>query len=435
MKFAGRFNEDIKEIFRTIDQHGKEIYLVGGAVRDMVLGISPKDYDFATDATPDEIISYFERTNDLGKNFGTIQVLINHVPYEVTTYRKDENYQDGRRPENVIYSTDVKEDVIRRDFTINGLLMDEEGNIIDYTGGLDDMKKKQVSAIGDPVERFIEDKLRKLRCFRFMGQLNFDIEEKTYNAIVQDPDLTGVSAERIAQELNKIILCDNPERTLWALHNSGLLKEFLPEVSQCEGIEQSQHHKEDVLTHTFAVVNHTKPELLLRMAALLHDLGKACTMEITGFPGHAAVSSGMAWNILTRLKYPKKFTKDVCDLIALHSEKSPDAGEVFWKHQLRKLGKENIFNLFLLQIADCQGKKPDRIVTGIEENISNMKYYIENNHPVSIKELDINGNDLMALGYKGTEIKSALDFLLEYVLVNPDKNEKETLKEILKGSK
>ncbi|MCJ7691441.1 MAG: CCA tRNA nucleotidyltransferase, partial [Clostridiaceae bacterium] len=299
---------DVKIILDTLKNNGYESYIVGGSVRDFVMGLSmPKDYDIATSAMPEEIIRLFLKTIPTGIKHGTVTVMLNGEGYEVTTYRIDGQYLDNRRPEAVTFVSNLKEDLARRDFTINALALNVEDDVIDYFGGLDDLADKIIRAVGEPNKRFQEDALRMLRAIRFAARLEFHIEEKTLEAIKVNCNLIlNISSERIRDELSKMLLSNNSGVALRLLEETKLLGFILPELQKAVGFNQlNPHHDKDIFNHTLSVVENCPLSLNLRVAALLHDIAKpdCFTLDKSGvghFYGHDKKSVMLTQQILKR---------------------------------------------------------------------------------------------------------------------------------------
>ena len=295
-----------KHIIETIQRAGFEAYIVGGCVRDSLLGREPEDWDITTSAKPWQIKEMFDRTIDTGIQHGTVTVMLDKEGFEVTTYRIDGKYEDGRHPREVIFTPSLIEDLKRRDFTINAMAYNEEGGLIDVFGGLRDMEEKTIRCVGDPKERFSEDALRIMRAIRFSAQLGYGIEKRTKEAIrVMSPALKGISAERIQVELVKLIISPHPDY-LREAYETGVTKVILPEFDQAMDTPQNHpHHKYNVGEHTLAALIQTEPDRILRLSVLLHDIGKPSTLStdekgVNHFYGHASVGAQMAEKILKR---------------------------------------------------------------------------------------------------------------------------------------
>lgn len=322
-------------IAETLRSNGHEVYFVGGCVRDAWMGVPPSDYDITTSARPEEILRIFSHTVPIGAQFGVVLVLMNHIPVEVATFRAESGYADGRHPGEVRFAT-AREDVQRRDFTINGLLSDPaDGHVLDFVGGLADIEAKCIRCIGNPPERFEEDRLRILRAVRFAARTGFAIEERTWEAIrLYAPRILDVSMERIRDEIGRILTGPHPETGFDLLEKTGLLERVLPELAAERGVLQNPefHPEGDVWTHTLLALSwlpeHARdlPEEgreLLAWAVALHDVGKPATQEtredgkIT-FYCHEAAGARLAAQILERLRLPAAFIEDVAELVQDH---------------------------------------------------------------------------------------------------------------------
>jgi tRNA nucleotidyltransferase/poly(A) polymerase len=306
---------------------GAEVYLAGGCVRDRLLGVPAKDYDLATSATPAALKQLFPHAIEAGAHFGVILVREEGIEVQIATFRSDHAYRDGRRPEAVTFETDPRQDVLRRDFTINALLEDPfTGEVIDHVHGLADLRARCLRAIGDPAQRFTEDRLRLLRAVRFAARLGFTIEPATWDALVRlAPAITAVSTERIRDELSRILTEGGARRGFELLDSSGLLDILLPEVARMKGVPQPPefHPEGDVWTHTLLLLENlpAAPPLALALAALLHDVGKPPTFTVTDrirFNGHAAEGAAITVRVLQRLKYPTAVIDATVSLVKNH---------------------------------------------------------------------------------------------------------------------
>jgi tRNA nucleotidyltransferase (CCA-adding enzyme) len=424
-------------IIKELNKNGHEAYVVGGCIRDILIGLQPKDYDITTSADPDEVIRIFKKTIPTGIKHGTVGVVTTDGIYDVTTYRSEGEYINSRYPANVIFIDDLVEDLRRRDITINAIAYNTEKGIIDPFDGTADIRGKIIRAVGNPILRFKEDALRILRAIRLATTLNFNIEEKTLFGIVETMDgLQFISVERIREELNAILLSAKPSRGISMLFQLGVMKYVMPEIMTMAVFSQfNQHHDKDVLGHTLDVVDHVPAKLHLRLAALFHDCGKPGTFTVDRngighFYGHEARSSEIAEIVLERLKYDKKTTKKVLTLISNHMVSTDMKNELKLKKLIQKLGKENINDLFELKTADFISK-PESGNTKLFEISAlrdRMIAIIDRKDPLNIRDLCVNGQDIMNLGIKeGREVGSILNDLLEKVLKDPRLNEKETL--------
>src|SRR6185312_9478738 len=318
--------EVAKSIIERLRAEGHSAWLVGGCVRDLLLGRAPKDFDVATSARPEELLRLFPRSGQVGAHFGVVLVRDGDAQVEVATFRSDLDYADGRRPTAVHFETDPEQDVLRRDFTINALLLDPAtSEVIDYTGGRADLAAGVIRAIGDPVRRFREDHLRLLRAVRFAARLNFTIEPGTFAAMRElAPAIRGISAERVRDEISRILTEGGARRGFEFLDASGLLPEILPEVAALKGVEQPPafHPEGDVWTHTLIMLEGLRnPPIELALGVLLHDIGKPATFRIADrirFDGHVEKGVEIARALLNRLRYPGAVIEQAEALIANH---------------------------------------------------------------------------------------------------------------------
>ncbi len=432
----------VLDICTTLRENGYQAYVVGGAVRDSLLGKEPGDWDVATDAHPEQVMSLFPKTIPTGIEFGTVTV-VKDISVEVTTFRSDGTYRDARRPEDVTFSDSIEEDLKRRDFTINAIAYDPfAGKFVDPYGGRRDLKRRILRAVGDPHERFSEDALRMLRFFRFLATLEFKPCQKSLAAI--DPTLIRkISKERIRDEMSRLLLAKAPGSTLLSMHKVGLLREILPEVAAGDGVTQGSFHRFDVLHHSLAAVDYSLPQLELRWAALLHDVAKPKlrTEDEDGihFYKHDVEGEQMARDILTRLRYSKKFVEKVAVLVRWHMF-SVHAGSTdkALKRFIRRVGKENVMNLMELRRADilALGKQ---VTCNAWENWrvlrNRLKEILDSDATITTADLAIGGHEVMnALNLKpGPEVGAVLEWLLEKVLDNPSLNEPETLLSLLQS--
>jgi tRNA nucleotidyltransferase (CCA-adding enzyme) len=434
--------KNVKIILDTLKSNGYESYVVGGSVRDSKIGtFIPKDYDVTTNALPEEIIKIFEKTIPTGIEHGTITVMINGEGYEVTTYRVDGEYLDNRRPDCVTFVSNLKEDLARRDFTINALAFNKENGLVDYFGGIEDLDNKIIRAVGEANKRFQEDALRMLRAIRFSAKLDFDIEQKTLEAIKANCHLIlNVSNERIRDELCKIMVSSNPGKGLRLLEENKLLEFILPELQVAVGFnQQNPHHDKDVFEHILAVVEKCPPELNLRLAALLHDIAKpeCFTIDEKGighFYGHDKKGALLSEQILRRLKFDNQSISEISILIKEHMNVLEKPTDASIKRLINRVGKDLVRDLFVLQRADALGSFSSEIrleeIDKVEEKTIAI---LESKVPLSIKELAVDGKDLIQkFSLKpGKEIGDMLKFLLDKVLENPELNSKEKLLAII----
>ncbi|MEE0944202.1 MAG: CCA tRNA nucleotidyltransferase [Clostridia bacterium] len=429
-------SDGAKAIIERLQLSGFEAYIVGGAVRDLVMGKTPHDYDITTSAKPAEIKSVFKKTIDTGIAHGTVTVVENGVGYEVTTYRTENGYADSRHPDSIDFITDIKEDLMRRDFTINAMCYNDTNGILDYNGGQEDIEARLIRTVGNPERRFTEDALRMLRAVRFSAVLGFEIEEETAAAIKKCAALIRkVSSERILGELNKILLSDNPIY-IGKLRDLGLMHHILPELDICfDTPQKNKYHIYNVGNHILHATAETKRDLILRWAALLHDIGKPICMStdsngIIHFYGHHKESASLAANVLRRLKMDNDSQKDIIALIENHDvriEPTPPAV----KRMLAKVGDKLFLKLLSLQISDNRAKN-EKYLTDKLNRIEAVRKVYENvlaeGQPYMLSDLVVNGRDLIKLGFKaGREIGDTLKILLGEVLISPELNTREHL--------
>ena len=431
---------NVQFIIDTFYKNNYEAFMVGGCVRDCLLGLTPKDYDITTSALPNITESLFEKTIPTGIKHGTITVVLDNENLEFTTYRTEGNYLDNRHPESVEFVSNIKEDLSRRDFTVNALAYNNKEGLIDYFNGVDDIKNKIIKAVGDPNKRFQEDALRMLRAIRFSCQLGFKIEDSTYVAIKSNYKLIkNISIERIRDELCKILISDNPCDGLNLLKDTGILKIIIPEIHNLIGYTPlCNNHNRDVFNHTLDVISNTSSnDLILRLSALFHDVGKLNTLKQLPnghcyFPGHAQEGAIICKPILSRLKFDNntidKVSKIIYDHLVLDVNYMPTDGEI--KRLLRRVGIENIFTLFELQKADINSLwDPVPFLKKVDYISDRVQLILKNKDPLYMKDLAITGSDLMTyLNIKpGKIIGEILTFLLEKVLDDKNLNTKDSL--------
>jgi len=437
-------------VLDKLKDNGYDTFLVGGCVRDLCLNREPKDYDICTNAYPDDVMAIFEPTHNViptGLKHGTVTLIADNfyiknalkIPIEVTTFRSDGNYTDNRRPDSVKFGVSIEEDVLRRDFTINGLLFDGE-KIVDYVGGLYDLNMGIIRAIGGVYSRYSEDALRMMRCIRFSCQLDFKIDNDTFECIEECSILIkNVSQERIRDELVKILLSDRPAEGIRLLSKSGLLQYILPELEACVGFDQhNKHHRKNVFDHILKVLDSTPSVLNVRLSALFHDISKPETFTIGEdgighFYGHHKVGADKTREIMKRLKFDNETIDNVCILVYEHMSRFPKLREGSVKKLLKRLGEQNVDDLINLQIADIVGSKPPYDFEDVILLKNELKRIIETKEPISVKQLAVNGYDLIELGIKpGKRMGEILNELVQIVMDNPNTNNKECLLEIVR---
>lgn len=441
LKIPEDFYGRLSEFINTFYKNGFECYLIGGCVRDLILGYEIYDYDFATNARPEQVMKLFKRVIPTGIKHGTVTVMVKGLEFEVTTFRSDGKYLDGRRPEMVHYAESLDEDVMRRDFTINGMAYDlKKDEVIDYVGGMDDLNQGIIRTIGDPIERFSEDGLRTFRACRFAAKLGFIIEEKTFEAIGETLNISAmVSAERIREELMKLLTSGIPSVGLECMRKSGLLKLWLPELDSCYDIDQNKFHVHDIYYHSLYSCDAAPADKpLIRLSALLHDVGKVSTKRIGDdgdytFYNHEVIGARMVRKILKRLKFSNAEMETVNNLVLNHMfHYTDDWSDGAVRRFMRKVGVENIPDLFVLREADRVGNGSR---SGLPEPIMILKQriakVIEAENAITVRDLNIDGNILMEkFDLKpGPVIGKILHELLEIVLDHPELNTGEMLLE------
>ncbi len=433
--------EKVQKILDALEKKGHAAYIVGGCVRDALLNITPMDWDITTSASPEQVKSLFEKTFDTGIKHGTVTVLMEKESFEVTTFRRDGVYQNHRAPKHVSFTSSIHEDLARRDFTVNAIAYNTKEGLVDPFLGKADLENKLIRCVGDSDRRFTEDALRMLRAVRFSAQKNFEIEEKTYQSICKNKALVQyLSAERIISELTKIMLTDRLDRFEF-LYHTGILEYVMPEFCRCFETEQNiKWHIYDVGRHTLKVVSCMEKKPYLRFAALMHDWGKPLTKSKNpdgsdSFRNHAKKSVLLAEQFMNRYKFSNSDKDKIVRLIQNHDrEIIPEKKYV--KRAVNAVGDDIFFDLLNLKRADAKGQNFSlteprlAVYDKIEQLYKECK---ENKEPFSVKNLDINGHDLITLGYSGKKIGDALQFLLNYVIEHPNENEKELLLNLLKN--
>ena len=443
----------VNEAASIFTRAGKQVYLVGGAVRDLIRGRKAKDWDLATDALPEEVIDLFrnrriQKHNEhiqcfvipTGIKHGTVTVHYRGFNMEVTTFRSESGYSDGRRPDKVEFGSSMEEDLSRRDFTMNAAAYKlPSGPLLDPFNGRGDIEKHIIRCVGNPEERFSEDGLRPVRALRFASQLNFTVDRNALAAIPGALALTAkVAPERIRDELDKILAAEKPSTSLLLMEETGLLKLLLPELAACRGVEQKGFHQFDVLDHSLLACDFAAAEGMgeeVRLAALYHDTGKPGTVE-TGADGvrtfyrHEKESSALTRNLMLRFKYPNAITDRVCHLIEEHmfhyDETWTDAAV---RRFIIRAGEDNLRDLYDLRRADAYGmakiKPPPAALLPLIERIETI---LAQSRALSLRDLAISGRELIKLGIPpGKHMGIILNELLEAVLEDPGQNTKETL--------
>lgn len=428
--------EKVKFIISRLEEAGYEAYAVGGCVRDVLLGREPDDWDITTSAKPLQVKEVFNRTIDTGIQHGTVTVMLNHEGFEVTTYRIDGEYEDSRHPKEVMFTQNLVEDLKRRDFTINAMAYNDRSGIVDVFGGVDDLNGGIIRCVGIAQDRFGEDALRILRAVRFSAQLGFTIDKDTRAAITRlAPTLTNISAERIQTELVKLLVSDHPDymRDAYALGITGIV---LPELDRAfETAQNNPHHMYNVGEHLMHALINTRNDKCLRIAALLHDIGKPATKMtdkdgIDHFHGHVEVSEQMAAGILRRLKFDNDTITKVKVYIRYH-DVNIEPSERAVRRAVNKIGADFFPQVLEIKRADTLAQSDYQRQEKLERLDSVSKLYdtiLEKGQCVSLKTLEITGNDLIKLGVpKGRAIGEMLKSLLEDVIETPGNNKHEIL--------
>ncbi|RVU53914.1 CCA tRNA nucleotidyltransferase [Anaerosphaera multitolerans] len=432
---------EIMEILNILNKEGFAAYIVGGALRDYLMGKEPYDFDVATSAEPDEVEEIFKDyiLNTVGKKFGTISIRYKGYDLEITTFRTEGHYEKNRKPKEVSYVESLEEDLKRRDFTINALAYNEKSGLIDFFSGREDLENKIVRAVGNPKERIEEDALRIIRAIRFAGSLNFKIERELYRSIVENRLLLkNISKERIAMEFNKILLSEIPSRSLKIMADSKVLDVLFPDLAKTVGYNQkTPYHIKTLFDHLLCVVDNVAPILTLRLAALFHDVAKPLTLSIDEegighFYGHDLLGSEICENVLRDYNYSKATIKTVKLLIEDHMKVHENMTDKALRKQIRRVGRDNVLNLYDLLIADRFCTLEDRDVEFLKVRKNRIKELLEEKTSYD-RFLNINGKDLIDLGFQeGKIIGEILNYLTEAVLENPSLNNKDTLLEIVK---
>ena len=429
--------KEVLFILNKLNEEGFDAYIVGGCVRDKLLGLHPHDYDITTSAKPDEIKRVFKdfKTILIGEEFGTVGVLIDETLYEVTTFRIDGKYLNFRKPENVTFSKSLREDLKRRDFTINAMAMDSSGELYDPFGGKKDLDDKVLRAVGNPHERIKEDAIRILRAIRFAGRFDFYIEDELFDAISFERKLLKkISPERIFDEFSKMITSERPSYYLLLMDETGVLDVIFPELKRTVGFSQfSPYHDKTLFDHLVCVMDEVKPDLALRLAALFHDISKVDTLSIGEdgrghFYGHEVLGADLVSEILKRYRVSNKIIDKVKILILDHMKVHSEMTDKALRRQIKRVGRDNVLDLYDLLIADCRCTRIDRDASFIIKRKNRVKELLDEKEMKTEKFLEINGNDIKALGFKeGKIIGKILKDLENLVLDDPEKNKRDYL--------
>ena len=424
-------------IIHRLQNAGFEAFAVGGCVRDSLLGLTPHDWDICTSAKPEQIKACFEDFNtiDIGIKHGTVAIIVDKEPFEVTTYRVDGEYRDNRHPESVTFTSNLREDLARRDFTVNAIAYNEEYGIADFYGGESDLKNRLIRCVGNPDERFREDALRILRALRFASCYRFSIENETAAAIHHNSGLlNNIASERIQSELVRLLCGDGAEDILNEFRD--VFAVFIPELAETFDFDQkNKHHCYDVFHHITHSVGLIESDPILRLTMLFHDIAKplVCTTDSRGarhFKGHQLVSADIARNALSRLRFPSETIETCVTLIIYHDVRfNGTVPQV--KRVLNKLGDENMRRLFKVQYADTLSQSEyvrEEKLRKIDTAKAQFEQVMARQECFSLRQLAVNGRDLIAAGITdGREIGRVLAFLLDSVIDEALPNEKAAL--------
>lgn len=429
--------EKVNQVINVLTEAGFEAYVVGGCVRDAILGREANDWDITTNAKPEQVKALFPRTVDTGIQHGTVTVLLGKEGFEVTTYRIDGEYADSRHPKEVIFTPSLLEDLKRRDFTINAMAYNEKEGLVDAFDGMGDLKRRQIRCVGNPKERFTEDALRILRAVRFSAQLNFSIEPETKAAISRfAPNLSRISAERIQTEMVKLLTSPHPE--VWrTVYETGITAVILPEFDACMRTPQNNpHHCWSVGEHTLRALEQVEADKVLRLAVLLHDIGKPQTRTtdekgLDHFICHGEVGEEMAGKILRRLKFDNDTRKAVKHLVKVHDYFQMEPTQKGVRRAVFKIGEDSFPDYLKVRRADILAQNPAMQQEKLEQLARIEAVYqkiLEEKNCLSLKELAVTGKDLIEAGIEpGPQLGERLNQLLELVIENPEYNTREIL--------
>lgn len=447
MNRTDSFKPASKIAVETLSSNGFEAFLIGGSVRDYIMNLPIGDIDITTNATPTQVKEVFNnfRVIDTGIKHGTVTVLIDKEPIEITTYRSEGTYTDNRHPDSVTFSKSLSDDVIRRDFTMNAIAYDFSSGFCDLVGGLKDIENKTIRCIGDAETRFREDALRILRALRFSSVLGFTIEENTKNAIHKCKDLLkNISAERIQVEFVKLICGKNAYNVLQEF--SDVIAVFIPEIAFCVNFEQkNRHHCYDVYTHSLKALEKSKPDPVIRLTVFFHDIGKPYVAHFDEkgeqhYYGHPKKSAEITEKILTRLRFDNDTKNKVVTLVKFHDSPimlndsiSPDKKRL--KRIMSQIGENLIFDLIHIKFCDNSAQNPEyfRGEEFYKTTYNMINEILTEQECFSVKDLKINGNDLIAMGFKGKEIGKLLDNVLDLVISDKLNNEANEIIDYIKS--
>ena len=423
------------EILNKLNKYGKG-YIVGGAIRDILLGLKPKDVDFATNLPYETLkILFSEYTpKETGKSFGVLRIRINDIDYEIAKFREDIYGKE----EKVTFVDEIKNDLVRRDFTINAMAYNETEGIIDLYNGQKDIENKVINFVRNAEERIIEDPLRTLRAFRFMSKLNFSLSKNTIEAIKNQKSLLkNIPEERITIEFSKLLLGENIKNTLTLMKDTGVLEIIIPEFKATYDFNQcNPHHNLDLFSHIINVVSRVPADLELRYSALLHDIAKPIVQTfdekgIAHYKTHEIVGADMARDILTRMKLPVKLINTVVEIIKKHMILYKDVTDKKFNKLLSEMGYNNLWRLIEHSIADNSSKN-NEVVSTENDFHERLKRAVEKQMQVTVNDLAVNGKDLIELGFTGKEVGEIKKELLDKYLSEEIQNNKEEMLEYVK---
>ena len=423
------------EILNKLNKYGKG-YIVGGAIRDILLGLKPKDVDFATNLPYETLKTLFSEytPKETGKSFGVLRIRINDIDYEIAKFREDIYGKE----EKVTFVDEIKNDLVRRDFTINAMAYNETEGIIDLYNGQKDIENKVINFVRNAEERIIEDPLRTLRAFRFMSKLNFSLSKNTIEAIKNQKSLLkNIPEERITIEFSKLLLGENIKNTLTLMKDTGVLEIIIPEFKATYDFNQSNpHHNLDLFNHIINVVSRVPADLELRYSALLHDIAKPIVQTfdekgIAHYKTHEIVGADMARDILTRMKLPVKLIDTVVEIIKKHMILYKDITDKKFNKLLSEMGYDNLWRLIEHSIADNSSKN-NEVVSTENDLHERLKRAVEKQMQVTVNDLAVNGKDLMELGFNGKEIGEIKREMLDNYLSEKIRNDREEMLEYVK---
>ncbi|WP_339059479.1 CCA tRNA nucleotidyltransferase [Fusobacterium animalis] len=429
------FNEVEIKILNKLNEYGKG-YIVGGAIRDILLGLKPKDVDFATNLSYETLKTLFSEytPKETGKSFGVLRIRINNIDYEIAKFREDIYGKEKK----VSFVDDIKNDLARRDFTINAMAYNQKEGIIDLYNGQKDIENRIINFIGNAEERIIEDPLRVLRAFRFMSRLDFSLSENTIEAIKKQKDLLkNIPEERITMEFSKLLLGENIKNTLTLMKDTGVLELIIPEFKATYDFNQcNPHHNLDLFNHIINVVSKVPADLELRYTALLHDIAKPIVQTfdeegIAHYKTHEIVGADMARDILTRLKLPVKLIDTVAEIIKKHMVLYKDITDKKFNKLLSEMGYDNLWRLIEHSIADNSSKN-NEVVSTENDLHERLKRAVEKQMQITVNDLAVNGKDLIELGFTGKEVGEIKKELLDKYLSEEIQNNKEEMLEYVK---